>query len=147
MSTISPRDAAMNVWKAFGSRDPVQIRSAFTPDGSWIAPPGNATAIASGNDAESVATVDGIIAFITGPAYARLFRDVKVDFLKLIAEGNTVMMENIFRAKLPNDRVYENRYCWVFEVRDGKVAEMREYMDTLGGQRSIFGDEAPRKLI
>jgi ketosteroid isomerase-like protein len=143
----SAKEAALNVWKAFGSRDPAAIRAAFTPDGRWIAPPGNATAIAAGADAESVASVDGIIAFITGEAYPKLFRDVKVDFLKVIAEGDTVMIENIYRARLPNGRDYANRYCWVFEVRDGKVAEMREYMDTHGGFAQIFGDGKPRKLV
>lgn len=141
------KEAALNVWKAFGSRDPAAIRAAFTSDARWIAPPGNATAIAAGVDAEQVKTVDGIIAFITGGDYAKLFRDVKVDFLKVIAEGDTAIVENVFRAKLPNGRDYANRYCWVFEVRDGKVAEMREYMDTLGGLAQIFGTETPRKLV
>jgi ketosteroid isomerase-like protein len=143
----SAKEAALNVWKAFAMRDPVQIRAAFTPDARWIAPPGNATAIASGVTAEDVKSVDGIIGFITGPAYAKLFRDVKVDVLKLIAEGDTVMIETMYSAKLANGRDYANRYCWVFEARDGKIAEMREYMDTHGGFAQIFGDERPHKLV
>lgn len=145
--TATPaREAAMNVWKAFATGDPARIRAAFTPDARWIAPPDNATAIAAGVTAEDVKTVDGIIAFITG-GYGKLFSDVTVDFIKVIAEGDTAVIENVFRARLPNGRRYENRYCWVFEAREGKIAEMREYMDTHGGFGSIFGDAPPRKLI
>lgn len=33
-------------WDAFGSRDAARIAACFAPDAEWIAPPGNATAIA-----------------------------------------------------------------------------------------------------
>jgi uncharacterized protein len=33
-------------WAAFGSRDTDRIQAAFTPDAEWLAPPGNATAMA-----------------------------------------------------------------------------------------------------
>jgi uncharacterized protein len=144
---MSSKEAALNVWRAFASRDPVRIRDAFTPDARWIAPPDNATAIASGAKAEDIRTVDGMIAFITGP-YVRLFPEgAKVEFTKIVADGDTVVFEQTFSARVCNGRMYENHYCWVFEVRDGRVTEMREYMDTHGGYKSMFGDEAPRKLI
>ena len=33
-------------------------------------------------------------------------------------------------------------YGTVFKVRDGRIAEMREFMDTLSGFRQVFGEEA-----
>lgn len=30
-------------------------------------------------------------------------------------------------------RLYQNRYCWVFGVRGGRIAEVREYCDTFHG--------------
>jgi uncharacterized protein len=141
------KEAALNVWKAFASRDPEKIRAAFTPDARWVAPPGNATAIASGGDAESLLTVDGIIAFITG-VYNRLFPEgAAIEFLTVIGEGNVAVIEQTYRARVANGRMYENRYCWVFLARDGKICEMREYMDTHGGFAGIFGNEAPRSLV
>ena len=141
------KQAAMAVWKAFASRDPAQIRAALTPDAKWIAPPGNATAVAAGADAQSLLTVEGIIAFITG-TYMKLFPEgAAVEFRKVVAEGSICVIEQDYRAKAANGRVYENRYCWVFETRDGKVCEMREYMDTHSGFFSMFGDAEPRKLI
>jgi ketosteroid isomerase-like protein len=144
---VSPKEAAFHLWRAFASGDPAQIRAALTPDARWIAPHGNATAIASGASAEQMLTVDGMIAFLTGP-YRRLFPDsAKVAFTKVVAEGETVVMEQTFQARLANGRDYANRYCWVIETRDGKVAELREYMDTHGGFAQIFGDATPRQLV
>jgi ketosteroid isomerase-like protein len=144
---ITAKEAALNVWQAFASRDADRIRAAFTPDARWLAPPGNATAIASGADAESLLTVDGIVAFITG-AYNRIFPEgAAVEILKVIGEGDTAVIEQIFRARVANGRMYENRYCWVFIARDGKICEMREYMDTHTGFAAIFGDELPRRLV
>jgi uncharacterized protein len=141
------REAALNVWKAFASRDPEKIRAAFTPDARWVAPPGNATAIAAGRDAESLLTVDGIIAFITG-VYNRLFPEgASIEFMTIVGEGDIAVIEQKYRARVANGRMYENRYCWVFVARDGKICEMREYMDTHGGFAGIFGDEAPRSLV
>jgi hypothetical protein len=141
------REAALNVWKAFASRDPEKIRAAFTADARWIAPPGNATAIASGRDAESLLTVDGIIAFITG-VYNRLFPEgASIEFMTVVSEGDVAVIEQTYRARVANGRVYDNRYCWVFLARDGKICEMREYMDTHSGFASIFGDEPPRSLV
>ncbi len=34
------------------------------------------------------------------------------------------------RASLSDGRPYDNRYAWAFEVRDGKIAEIREYLDS-----------------
>jgi ketosteroid isomerase-like protein len=141
------KDAAVAVWQAFASGDADQIRRAFTEDGTWIAPPGNATAIASGATAEDIRTVDGIIGFITG-AYLRLFpAEREVKFLRIVEDGDVAVFEQVFKARLANGRMYENRYCWVFETRDGKVSCMREYMDTHAGFGMIFGDEAPRRII
>lgn len=38
-------------------------------------------------------------------------------------------------------------YCFVYEVRDGKVRRIREYMDTRGGRMQVFGVGGPVQLI
>ena len=143
---MDTKSAAMAVWAAFGSRDEARIRAVLTPDATWIAPSGNATAVASGASAESLATVDGMVSFLTQD-FRRLFPDgAQFEFTKVVAEGDTVVFEQRMQATTINGRTYDNRYCWVFEMQDGKAKTIREYMDTLGGQRMIFGDEPPRKL-
>lgn len=46
-----------------------------------------------------------------------------------------------------NGRSYVNDYCFVYEVRDGKVWRIREYMDTRGGWAQVFGEDDPVQLL
>jgi len=45
-------------------------------------------------------------------------------------------------ATLANGRHYANEYCFIHTLTDGKVAEIREFMDTYNGHRMTFGDAA-----
>jgi ketosteroid isomerase-like protein len=63
------------------------------------------------------------------------------------AEGDVVVVEHRLSATLPNGRPYVNDYCFVYEVRDGKVLRIREYMDTRGGWAQVFGEGEPVQLI
>lgn len=46
-------------------------------------------------------------------------------------EGDRVAVETESYAELKNGRVYNNHYHFVFVVRDGKVAQIKEYLDTM----------------
>jgi len=35
---------------------------------------------------------------------------------------------------------YDNAYCGVFRVRRGRIAEVREYLDSLHAAQVLFGD-------
>jgi len=49
----------------------------------------------------------------------------------ITAEGDRVAVEAESYAKLKNGRTYQNQYHFVFVVRDGKVQQVKEYMDTM----------------
>lgn len=46
------------------------------------------------------------------------------------AQGERVAIEMTGHAPLKNGKVYDNRYHFLFVVRDGVIVEMREYCDT-----------------
>ena len=46
-------------------------------------------------------------------------------------EGNRVAVEATSHADLKNGRAYRNEYHFLFEFRDGKIARVKEYLDTL----------------
>jgi ketosteroid isomerase-like protein len=48
----------------------------------------------------------------------------------MISEGDLVACEAESCAELKNGRFYKNRYHLLFRLSDGKIAEVREYMDT-----------------
>jgi ketosteroid isomerase-like protein len=146
MST-SARDAAAQAWKAFASRDPEVIRAALTEDATWTAPARNATQVALGLPIDLLDSREGIILFLVSH-FRKLFpHGAEFEFTKIIAEGDVVVFEQRMRATTINGRQYDNRYCWVFEMEGARVRRIREYMDTFGGYRMIFGDETPRSLV
>ncbi len=57
----------------------------------------------------------------------------------MIAEGDKVAVEATGFAELIDGRTYEPQYHFLLTVRDGKVFEVREYMDTQHAKDVFFG--------
>lgn len=140
------KQLVFDMWKAFRTRSREQIRPYLAPDIQWIAPPGNATALALGKPS-GFTDRESLLDFICDD-FGRLFaRDVSVEIRSALCEGDVVIMEQAFSAKLYDGRPYQNSYVFAFEVRDGQVRQIREYMDTASGFRQIFGDQPARKVV
>ena len=56
-----------------------------------------------------------------------------------IAEGDYVAVEGHSYAELAKGKIYENKYHWKLEIRDGKIQAIREYMDSLYAKGMLFG--------
>lgn len=136
----SPKDIVLNAWKTFSSRDADRIAALFTDDAEWIAPKGNATAAALDHTDHMIGAKQ-IARFIAQEMH-RLFSEIDIAFRGVYADGNTVIVEERMRATLPGGKPYENDYCFIFAVADGRIREVREYMDTRKGWRMVFGDGA-----
>lgn len=54
----------------------------------------------------------------------------KVSFGQCTAEGDRVALESRTHGVLPDGRVYTNEYHYLFTFRNGKILEVKEYMDT-----------------
>ena len=135
----SPRDIVLNAWKTFSSRDAARIAALFTDDAQWIAPKGNATAIAL-DHTDHMVGAQAIARFIAQDMH-RLFSNIDIAFRGVHADGDVVIVEERMRATLPGGKPYENDYCFVFTVTGDKIREVREYMDTRKGWRMVFGEE------
>jgi len=57
----------------------------------------------------------------------------------LIAEGDYVAVEGHSHAEIAKGKIYQNKYHWFYEVKDGKIRAIREYMDTLYAKELLFG--------
>ncbi|MGF6351697.1 nuclear transport factor 2 family protein [Variovorax sp. W2I14] len=139
MTPEQNKRAVTEAWKAFASRDAGRIRAAFTDDAEWLAPKDNATGVALGFTDHMIGP-DTIVRFLF-EEFPKLFvADVSVDFTHLLCDGDTVVLEMRLQATLANGRHYDNDYCFILELRDGRIARMREYMDTQKGRRIVIGD-------
>ena len=64
-------------------------------------------------------------------ARAKIFPNgLACEIHRVYGDGDTVILELTNRGKLANGKDYENEYCFVFEVENGKVRRVREYVDT-----------------
>jgi hypothetical protein len=135
----SPKDIVLNAWKTFSSRDTERISALFTEDAEWIAPKGNATAVALDHTDHMVGAKQ-IARFIAQEMH-RMFSGVDISFRGVYADGDVVIVEERMRATLAGGAPYENDYCFVFTVAGDRIREVREYMDTRKGWRMVFGEE------
>jgi ketosteroid isomerase-like protein len=138
MTSEDSKRAVLGAWETFATRDPERIAAAFTEDAEWLAPANNATATALGGPSHMIGRRQ--IAEMIGAEIWKLFTaDVAIDFRGVYADGNIVVVEERMRARLANGNAYDNDYCFVFEVKDGLIHRVREYMDTAKGNRMVLG--------
>lgn len=57
----------------------------------------------------------------------------------MTAEENRVSVEAKSFATMEDGRIYANSYHFLVTLRDGKVATVREYMDTIHARETFFG--------
>lgn len=72
------------------------------------------------------------------PLRERLDGSIVLDVTNAIAEGDQVVVEAKGTARTKDGLNYNNLYCILLKIRDGKIAEIREYMDT-ELTKKIFG--------
>ena len=63
---------------------------------------------------------------------------VSIQVRNAIAEGDCVAVEWVARGKSAKGKSYENYYHLMFEVKDGKIQAVREYVDTLYAKEVLF---------
>ena len=75
---------------------------------------------------------------LLGPLFGQLEAGIRSDIVRLIAEGDYVVAQTAGTARTKDGRSYNNSYCQVIRLREGKFVEVTEYFDTnLTG--SVFG--------
>lgn len=62
---------------------------------------------------------------------AKLPKGLRVTPKAMTAEGDRVAVEAESYGETANGKVYNNLYHFLFEVRDGKIQAVKEYMDTI----------------
>lgn len=71
-----------------------------------------------------------VVSRLLEPVFGQLKAGIMCTIDNVIAEGDFVVVQSRGRAETKHGRTYNNTYCHVFRVRDGKIAEVMEYLDT-----------------
>jgi ketosteroid isomerase-like protein len=64
------------------------------------------------------------------PLFAQFASTYRARAVRLIAEGDWVVIESRGDVTTTSDRPYRNTYCYVCRLERGKVKEITEYCDT-----------------
>ncbi len=73
---------------------------------------------------------------------------VSLEITGMIAEGDQVALQWTSRARTREGRPYENGCIGVFTIREGRIQDVREYMDTLYASEVAFsGSVSPSAAV
>lgn len=132
MSQHEITDVVVGYIAAVERGDADAMRDSFAPDATWSYPgdlPLSGTW--TGRDA--------ILHNFLGALGTYVDRDtIELQITSVVAEGDTVCVEWTSRCHTVGGEAYENCNMAAFVVREGRIAAVREYTDTLYAQRVLF---------
>ncbi len=131
MDTATTKELVLAAWKTFGTRDPERIAAVLTEDAEWLAPAGNAVDRLLGT--HHLVGRGRILQFLTEELDATFGRGMTSDVTRVVAEGDTVVLQLSLSSTLPGGRAYDNEYCFLVTVRDGRIHRIHEHLDTHRG--------------
>jgi ketosteroid isomerase-like protein len=67
---------------------------------------------------------------LLGPLFGQLKQGIHMQVQRLVAEGDYVVAQTSGSAETMDGRPYNNSYCWVIRIKDGKLSEVTEFLDT-----------------
>lgn len=126
MDTEETRALVQKYYDALPKGDANAIAELLTEDCEWLPP--------AAAPIEPVVGRDAVAAVFSGALVKDTFdlsKPFNLDVRSMIVDCNTAVVQQRLTATAKNGNPYENEYVWVYECRDGKIAKMEEYADTL----------------
>jgi ketosteroid isomerase-like protein len=72
------------------------------------------------------AVLDDLLAHV----HAQFVGGIKLTLKSVIADGDRVAAEATGEAMTTSGQPYNNEYCFVYRIANGKIVELTEYLDT-----------------
>lgn len=123
MRTEDNRQLLQRIFEGLAAGDSRLLVESLAEDFRWTV---TGTTRWSGTYAGKQAVLEELLAPLRGKIVDR----VRTIPRRFIADGDFVVVEAQGRNVTRSGPAYDNRYCFVFRVADGKLAEVTEYMDT-----------------
>jgi ketosteroid isomerase-like protein len=118
-------------FEAVGSGASDKVVAAFADDVTWWVPPSSPMAgTYVGRDAVLGMFGQGVSLYAPEP--------MKIEIVGMVADERKVAAEVHIQAKTAKGGDYSNHYHFLFEIEGGKIKAVKEYVDTLYAQRTLF---------
>ena len=128
MSTEANKKVVTEFWEAFSAGKAEDALAMLAEDATWwIA--GNFPLSGTRTKQEFIELGEQL-----APVAPNGFRVTPTAFT---AEGDRVAVEAESYGEMANGKIYNNRYHFLIEVRDGKIHSVREYLDTMHANEVI----------
>ncbi len=118
---------------ALGRGDLAALRASFAPDATWTM---GGDLPVSGTWSGPDGIIDGFLARMTERLDTS--RPLTQEIHGIVADGDRAVAEWTSRATTAEGASYQNDYAVVFDVRDGLIVAVREYLDTAYAARVLF---------
>lgn len=118
--------AVLGYFRAVGAADREALRALFADDLVWRVPKG-AIAPFAGEHRGADAIIEKMLSAV-GDAFEAGSQETEVR--NFLFGTDLVALEARMTASTPEGERYENDYVFFFEFRDGRIREIREYVDT-----------------
>lgn len=131
-STKDNKAIVADFFATFSKGDVPGVIERLHDDGSWWVSGAIEGMSGTYSKAELAGLLDGARA---------LYREgaLQITPTSMTAEDDRVSVEAKSFATMEDGRVYANSYNFLVTVRDGKVCNVREYMDTIHARETFFG--------
>ena len=123
MAVVENKKLVADAWQAVSDGDVDSFLNALADDVSW-------TFFGTHRFAGTFSGKQSLLADLFGPLHDVLDGGIKVKINTITAEEDRVIIEVKGEAKSKSGEPYNNDYCIVVTCRDGKISEVREYLDS-----------------
>jgi len=134
---LTPKQVVQRYLDALVAGDLDAIRASFAEDATWTMH-GDLPVAGPWKGRDQI--VDDFLQTVAADLYEP--GSQSFEFPTMIADGDTVALEWRVHARSALGVAYDNEYCGIFVVRAGRIAAVREYLDTRYAARTLFPELA-----
>lgn len=116
---------AFDFFEALGRGNRAELEALVQQDLRWVVPQG--AVLHAGVHEGASAVFDAMLSAV-GDTFVP--GSQRTEFRRVVSDDDTVMCEARVQAEGNDGRAYDNVYVFVFEIRAGRIAELREHVDT-----------------
>jgi ketosteroid isomerase-like protein len=133
MATEETRALIEDFYRALREGDRPRLIELLAPDAVWIPPASAPLPRMEGA---------GAIADALGSQIVRQTFDLSKPFAlevrRIVVDGDVaVVQQRLTATAKATGAAYDNQYCWIYELRDGRIAVLEEYADTIVAGRAM----------
>ncbi len=132
MDTAASKALVLDYYRSLGKGDQSALSKIVADDFEWV-PPQSAPLKGPFRGRDNVLTA----MFEAGKRFFRM-DTAKTETLKIVAEGDTVVVRQRMSCTAVNGRPYQNDYVWIFTCKNGQITRMEEHTDSLYFQRTVI---------